>query len=195
MSVDSLTQQEKTTESTGPDAKTSSADSADSTAGADSTATAAKKPADAADTGTEPSATGPSGTQPASAGPDKGETTDQQTAGAEQPEAAADTEKPKRGRAKATGARKTRTVELTLTVTGTADGEWQAELKHGSKWIARGLDVPAAAVSRAAKELHIELSGPIDEVIDAAREQQQAKVEELEAELARAKQALAELES
>lgn len=186
MSVDSLTQQEKTTESTGPDAKTSSADS---------TATAAKKPADAADTGTEPSATGPSGTQPASAGPDKGETTDQQTAGAEQPEAAADTEKPKRGRAKATGARKTRTVELTLTVTGTADGEWQAELKHGSKWIARGLDVPAAAVSRAAKELHIELSGPIDEVIDAAREQQQAKVEELEAELARAKQALAELES
>lgn len=103
--------------------------------------------------------------------------------------------KPKRGRPKGSSARKTRTVELTLTVTGTADGEWQAELKHGSKWVARGLDIPAAAVSRAAKELHAELSGPIDEVINAAREQQQAKVAELEAELERAKQALAELES
>ncbi|NIJ10043.1 hypothetical protein FHU38_000387 [Saccharomonospora amisosensis] len=102
--------------------------------------------------------------------------------------------KAQRGRAKGS-ARKTRTVELTLTVTGTADGEWQAELKHGSKWVARGLDIPASAVSRAAKELHEDLSTPIDEVINAAREQQQAKVAELEAQLEQAKQALAELES
>ncbi|WP_024875443.1 DUF6319 family protein [Saccharomonospora piscinae] len=100
---------------------------------------------------------------------------------------------PQRGRPKSS-ARKTRTVVLTLTVTGTADGEWQAELKHGSKWVAKGLDIPAAAVSRAAKELHEELSVPIDEVINEAREQQQAKVAQLEAELERAKQALAELE-
>ncbi|MER7114468.1 DUF6319 family protein [Saccharomonospora azurea] len=92
-------------------------------------------------------------------------------------------------------ARKTRTVVLTLTVTGTADGEWQAELKHGSKWVAKGLDIPASAVSRAAKELHEELSAPIDEVINEAREQQQAKVAQLEAELQQAKQALAELEN
>ncbi|WP_199430055.1 DUF6319 family protein [Qaidamihabitans albus] len=103
--------------------------------------------------------------------------------------------KPQRGRPKGSGPRKTRSVELTLTVTGTADGEWQAELKHGSKWIARGLAIPAAAVSRAVKELHEDLSGPIDEVIDAAREQQQARVQQLEAELQQAKQALAELES
>lgn len=103
--------------------------------------------------------------------------------------------KPKRGRPKGqTTAKKTRTVELTLTVTGTADGEWQAELKHGSKWIARGIEIPAAAVSRAAKELHEELSGPIDEVINAAREQQAQKVAQLEAELEEAKKALAELE-
>ncbi|SFB60969.1 hypothetical protein SAMN05216266_1274 [Amycolatopsis marina] len=108
---------------------------------------------------------------------------------------AAEPAKSKRGRPKATSAKKTRTVELTLTVTGTADGEWQAELKHGSKWVARGLDIPAAAVSRAAKELHVDLSGPIDDVINAAREQQQAKVAQLEAELQQAKQALAELES
>lgn len=102
--------------------------------------------------------------------------------------------KPQRGRPKGT-ARKTRTVELTLTVTGTADGEWQAELKHGSKWVARGLEIPASAVSRAAKELHEDLSAPIDEVINAAREQQQARVAQLEAELEQARQALADLES
>ncbi|SNR72278.1 hypothetical protein SAMN06265360_11623 [Haloechinothrix alba] len=102
---------------------------------------------------------------------------------------------PKRGRQKGTTAKKTRTVQLTLTVTGTADGTWQAELKHGSTWVARGVDVSAAAVSRAANELHDELSGPIDEVITAAREQQQAKVAELEAELEQAKKALAELDT
>ncbi|CAM3054266.1 DUF6319 domain-containing protein [Saccharomonospora xinjiangensis] len=113
----------------------------------------------------------------------------------EQPERAQpESGKPQRAKAKST-ARKTRTVILTLTVTGTADGEWQAELKHGSKWVAKGLDIPASAVSRAAKELHEELSAPIDEVINEAREQQQAKVAQLEAELQQAKQALAELES
>jgi hypothetical protein len=102
-------------------------------------------------------------------------------------------EKPKRGRPKAAAAKKTKTIELTLTVTGTADGEWQAELKQGSNWIARGVPVAAAAVSRAAKELHEDLSVPIDEVIDAAREQQAARVAALEAELEAARRALAEL--
>lgn len=103
-------------------------------------------------------------------------------------------EKPKQNKSKGGAARKTRTVTLTLTVTGTADGEWQAELKHGSTWVARGLEIPAAAVSRAAKELHDELSVPIDEVINAAREQQQARVAQLEAELEQARQALANLD-
>jgi hypothetical protein len=102
-------------------------------------------------------------------------------------------EKPKRGRPKAAAAKKTKTIELTLTVTGTADGEWHAELKQGSTWIARGVPVAAAAVSRAAKELHEDLSVPIDEVIDAAREQQAAKVAALESELEAARKALAEL--
>jgi len=105
-----------------------------------------------------------------------------------------DETKNKQSKSKGTNARKTRSVTLTLTVTGTADGEWQAELKHGSTWITRGLTVPAAAVSRAAKELHEELSNPIDEVIDSAREQQQARVAQLEAELEQAKQALASLD-
>lgn len=140
--------------------------------------------ATASATDSAPQATTPEETTPAPAAT-PGET--------EEP---AEDAKPKRGRPKAaTTAKKTRTVELTLTVTGTADCNWQAELKHGSKWVAQGLDIPAAAVSRAAKELHVDLSGPIDEVINAAREAQAAKVAELEAQLEQAKQALAELDA
>jgi hypothetical protein len=113
---------------------------------------------------------------------------------AEATESTEEAPKPKRGRPKGQAARKTRTIELTLTVTGTADGDWQAELKHGSTWVARGLTISATAVSRAAKELHEDLSTPIDEVINAAREQQKAKVAQLEAELEEAKQALVELD-
>ncbi|HLT60483.1 MAG TPA: DUF6319 family protein [Microlunatus sp.] len=101
--------------------------------------------------------------------------------------------KPRKTPAKrASGKRKT--LELTLTVTGTADGEWHAELKQGSSYLARNLAVAAAAVSRAAKELHADLAGPIDEVIEAARAQQAAKVAALEAELEAARRALAELD-
>lgn len=102
-------------------------------------------------------------------------------------------ETPKRGRPKGSTARRTRMVELTLTVSGTADGDWQAELRHGNTWVARSLPITAAAVSRAARELHADLSGPIDEVIDAARHQHEVRVAQLEAELDRARKALAEL--
>ncbi|HEX5400803.1 MAG TPA: DUF6319 family protein [Pseudonocardiaceae bacterium] len=106
-----------------------------------------------------------------------------------------DSDTPKRGRPrKQSTARKTRTVELILTVTGTADGEWQAELTHSGKRVVQGLPVAAAAVSRAAKELHPDISGGIETVINAAREQHQARMEELQAELDKVKQALAELE-
>lgn len=99
-----------------------------------------------------------------------------------------------RGRPKGSAARTTRTVELTLTVSGTADGEWEAELKQGPAWLQRGLPVTAAAVLRAAQELHEQLAEPIDAVIGAAREQRAAKVAELEAELERARKALAEMD-
>ncbi len=103
-------------------------------------------------------------------------------------------EKPKRGRPKGSAARTTRVVSMTLTVSGSADGEWQAELKNGSTWVARGLPVTAAAVSQAAAALHADLAGPIDEVIDTARSARAARVAELEAELEQAKKALAEME-
>lgn len=99
----------------------------------------------------------------------------------------------KKKRTKST-ARKTRTVELTLTVTGTAEGEWQAELMHGSKRVVQGLSVPAAAVSKAAKELHEDISETIEDVLQQARQQHEAKLAELEAEVERVRKQLAELE-
>jgi hypothetical protein len=108
------------------------------------------------------------------------------------PETPAAEEKPAKAPVKRAG-RKSKTIELTLTVTGTADGEWHAELKQGSTYLARNVAVAAAAVSRAAKELHADLSGPIDEVIEEARSQQAAKVAALEAELETARRALADL--
>jgi hypothetical protein len=117
---------------------------------------------------------------------------------AAQPEPAGATEpesgKPRRGRPKGSTARTTRTIELTLTVSGTADGDWQAELKQGSTWLSRALPVTATAVTRAAQELHAELAAPIEAVIGAAREQRAARVAALEAELEQARKALAEIE-
>lgn len=100
----------------------------------------------------------------------------------------------KRGRKPGSTAKKTRTVELTLTVTGTLDGEWQAELSHSGSRVVQGLQIPAAAVSRAAAELHEDISKAIESVLDVAREQHQARLAELEAELTKVKQALADLQ-
>ncbi len=113
----------------------------------------------------------------------------------EQPDAAASVDvRPRKAPAKKTVGKKAKTLELTLTVTGTADGEWHAELKQGSSYLARDLAVAAAAVSRAAKELHEDLANPIDQVIEEARSQQAAKVAALEAELDAARKALADLD-
>jgi len=103
-------------------------------------------------------------------------------------------EKRRRGRPKGSTARTTRTIELILTVSGTVDGEWQAELKQGSAWLSRGLPVSAAAVAAAARELHPELADPIEAAIGAAREQRAARVAALEAELEQARKALAEID-
>ena len=103
-------------------------------------------------------------------------------------------ETPKKASARRATGKKAKTLELTLTVTGTADGEWRAELKQGSSYLARNLAVAAAAVSRAAKELHEDLSNPIDEIIEEARSQQAARVAALEAELDAARRVLADLD-
>jgi len=95
---------------------------------------------------------------------------------------------------KKSAGKKAKTLELTLTVTGTADGEWHAEIKQGSSYLVRNLTVAAAAVSRAAKELHEELFAPIEALMDEARSQHAARVAALEAELEAARKALADLD-
>ncbi|GAB3294612.1 DUF6319 family protein [Parasphingorhabdus pacifica] len=102
---------------------------------------------------------------------------------------------PKKRPRKQSTAKKSRTVELTLTVTGTAEGEWQAELMHGGKRVLQGVEIPAAAVSKAAAELHDDISETIESVLSAAREQHEAKLAELEAEVERVRNALAGLEN
>ena len=102
--------------------------------------------------------------------------------------------KRKRGRPKGSTARTTRVVTMTLTVSGSADGEWQAELKQGGNWVARGLPVTASAVSAAAAALHADLAKPVDELIESARSSKAARVAELEAELEQARKDLADLE-
>ncbi|HEX7661974.1 MAG TPA: DUF6319 family protein [Pseudonocardiaceae bacterium] len=129
----------------------------------------------------------PTASKPADVESTKAEPTNTEPAKAQSAPAA------KRGRKPST-ARKVRTVELTLTVTGTAEGEWQAELSHSGKRVVSGLQIPAAAVSRAAKELHPDISDEIEAVITAAREQHEARLAELQAELDKVKQALAELD-
>lgn len=99
-----------------------------------------------------------------------------------------------RATARKTTGRKAKTIELVLTVTGTPDGEWRAELKQGGNYLARDLAVAAAAVSRAAKELHQDIATPIDTIIEEARIQQAAKVSALEAELEAARRVLADLD-
>jgi polyhydroxyalkanoate synthesis regulator phasin len=111
-----------------------------------------------------------------------------------QPESAEAAPKKPRARKQST-AKKTRTVELTLTVTGTADGEWQADLLHAGKRIVQALPIAAAAVSKAAAELHQDISDTIESVLNEARQQHEAKLAELEAEVERVRKALAELES
>ncbi|MFL0179187.1 DUF6319 family protein [Mycobacterium sp. SMC-15] len=96
--------------------------------------------------------------------------------------------------AKKTAGKKAKTFELTLSVSGTADGEWRAEIKQGSSYLVRNLAVAAAAVSRAAKELHEDLFAPIEALMDEARSQHAARVAALEAELEAARKALADLD-
>jgi hypothetical protein len=130
---------------------------------------------------------------PADAPTENSENASTTAAAASAPEAPV-ADKPKKAPAKKTPSKKTKTLELTLTVTGTADGEWRAELKQGSTYLARNLAVAAAAVSRAAKELHEDLSTPIDGLIEEARSQQAARVAALEAELQAARKVLADLD-
>ncbi|MET8779587.1 DUF6319 family protein [Nocardia sp. NPDC004654] len=95
--------------------------------------------------------------------------------------------------AKAAAARKAKAAEVTVTLSGTADGEWTVEVVNGKKRSVRGLPVNSSAVAQAAKILHPEVAEVVAGVLEAARGAQLAKVEQLRAELEEAKRLLDEL--
>ncbi|MGQ4614405.1 DUF6319 family protein [Nocardia sp. R7R-8] len=95
--------------------------------------------------------------------------------------------------AKATAARKAKAPEVTVTLTGTADGEWSIDVVSGKKRTLRGLPVAGSAVAQAAKILHPEVAEVVAGVLDAVRGVQEAKVQQLQAELEEARRLLNEL--
>ncbi|GGN77095.1 DUF6319 family protein [Nocardia rhizosphaerihabitans] len=95
--------------------------------------------------------------------------------------------------AKAPAARKPKAPEVTVTLTGSADGEWIVDVVNGKKRSVKGLAVSSGAVAQAAKILHPEVEEVVAGILEAARGAQQAKVAQLQAELEAAKRLLAEL--
>jgi hypothetical protein len=81
----------------------------------------------------------------------------------------------------------------TVTLTADQDGQWSVEVSTGKKRVVRPTPVAANAVAQAAKALHADVAAAVEPLIDAAREQQRARVEKLRAELAAAQAALDEL--
>ncbi|MGY0501072.1 DUF6319 family protein [Nocardia sp. FBN12] len=95
--------------------------------------------------------------------------------------------------AKAPAVRKTKVAEVTVTLTGTADGEWTVDVVNGKKRSVKGMAVSSAAVAQAAKILHPEVEEVVEGILEAARGAQQAKVAQLQAELEAARKLLEEL--
>ncbi|MEV6140423.1 DUF6319 family protein [Nocardia sp. NPDC051990] len=97
--------------------------------------------------------------------------------------------------AKTTAAARTKAKapEVTVTLTGTADGEWSVEVVSGKKKTVRGLPVTSSAVAQAAKVLHPEVAEVVAGILEAARVVQESKVQQLQAELEEARRLLDEL--
>lgn len=101
--------------------------------------------------------------------------------------------KPAQRRAARSGARTAKATEVTVTLNSTAAGEWTVEVLAGKKRTVRAVPVPPGDVAKAARSLPPAVSEAIDAALSSAREQQQAKVEQLRAELEQAQRALKDL--
>ena len=81
----------------------------------------------------------------------------------------------------------------TVTLTADQGGQWSVEVSTGKKRVLRPTPVPASAVAQAAKSLHDDVADAVEPLLEAAREQQRARVEQLQEELANAQRMLDEL--
>lgn len=95
--------------------------------------------------------------------------------------------------AKAPAARKAKTPEVVVTINGTADGEWTVDVTSGKKRTARAVPVAGPAVAQAAKLLHPEVAEVVEGLLETVRGAQEAKVQQLQAELEQARKLLEEL--
>lgn len=96
--------------------------------------------------------------------------------------------KPARARAGAA-----RPVEVTVTLSSTADGEWTVEVVTGRKRTVRPMPVQPAEVAKAARLLPSAVAEAIESSLAAARQRQIERVERLRAELDAAQRALQDL--
>lgn len=81
----------------------------------------------------------------------------------------------------------------TVTLTAGEDGQWHVEVSNGRKRVVKPTPVSASAVAGAAKELHEDVAQAVEPLLEAAREHQRARVEQLQRELSDAQRMLDEL--
>ena len=107
--------------------------------------------------------------------------------------AAVEEEAPAKKPRPASTAKKTRVADVVITISGSVDGDWTVDVVAAKKKALKALPVTPAVVGQAAKALHPEVAESIEAILEQAREQQTAKVEQLRAELEAAQKALEEL--
>lgn len=84
-------------------------------------------------------------------------------------------------------------AEVTVTLTSNESGDWTVEVVVGKKRTVRPVPVAPADVAKAARALPAQVADAVDRALESARRQQQARVAQLEAELAEAQRALKDL--
>ena len=93
----------------------------------------------------------------------------------------------------ASTAKKTRVADVVITISGSVDGDWTVDVVAAKKKALKALPGTPAVVGQAAKALHPDVAESIEAILEQAREQQTARVEQLRAELEAAQKALEEL--
>lgn len=81
-----------------------------------------------------------------------------------------------------------------VTLTADDNGQWSVEVANAKRKLVKPTQIPANAVAQAAKVLHDDVAAAVEPVIESAREQHRARVEQLRAELEAAQAALEELD-
>ncbi|WP_243792354.1 DUF6319 family protein [Saccharopolyspora gloriosae] len=81
----------------------------------------------------------------------------------------------------------------TVILTADQAGQWNVEVSTGKKRVLRPTPVSTSAVAQAAKSLHEEVAAAVEPLLEAAREQQRERVEQLEQQLAEAQRMLHDL--